>query len=125
MQRLFKPALFCLCAVPALALVYGLLTSNLGPNPVETITHETGEWSLRLLLVTLAVTPIRKLSGWAGVMRVRRMLGLYAFFYACMHLLTYLVLDAEFDLAYIVDRQRKKTFSKADQQATNDGQCQG
>lgn len=109
-KPLLKPGLFCLCALPAVSLVVGLFTSNLGPNPVETITHETGEWALRLLLVTLAVTPLRKLTGRAGVMRFRRMLGLYAFFYASAHLLTYLVLDAEFDPGYILEDIVERTY---------------
>ena len=110
MQRLLKPLLFVLLAMPAAALVYGLFSATLGPNPVETITHSTGEWALRMLLVTLAVTPIRKLTGASWVMRVRRMLGLYAFFYACLHVLTYLVLDAEFSLAYVVEDVVKRAY---------------
>jgi len=108
-----KPAVFALCALPACWLVYAAFTGGLGPNPVETITHFTGDWALRLLLVTLAVTPLRKLTGNGAVMRVRRMLGLYAFFYVCVHLLTYVWLDAFFSLAYIWDDIAKRLYITA------------
>jgi len=69
----------------------------LGANPVETITHSTGQWSLRLLLLTLAITPLRQLTGWNALQRGRRMLGLFAFFYTCLHVLTFLVFDHFFN----------------------------
>ncbi len=112
-MRVAKPALFVLCAVPAGWLAYAAATGGLGPNPVETITHFTGEWTLRLLLATLAVTPLRKLTGNGSVMRVRRMLGLYAFFYLCLHVLTYVVLDAFFSLAYIWEDIAKRLYITA------------
>lgn len=109
-----KPVVFVLCAAPALALVWGgFIGNDLGPNPVETITHSTGEWALRLLLATLAVTPLRKISGNGAVMRLRRMLGLYTFFYVCLHLLTYVWLDAFFSLAYIWDDIAKRLYITA------------
>jgi sulfoxide reductase heme-binding subunit YedZ len=80
---------------------------------VETITHSTGDWALRLLLATLAVTPLRKITGDASLMRLRRMLGLYAFFYVCLHLLTYVWLDAFFSLAYIWDDIAKRLYITA------------
>lgn len=101
--RAIKPALFLAALVPLALLVEGLFTDGLGANPVETITHETGTWALRLLLVTLAVTPVRRLTGWNTLVRYRRMLGLFCFFYACLHFTTYLWLDQYFDLAAIVD----------------------
>ena len=109
-----KPVVFVLCAVPALALAWGgFVSGDLGPNPVETITHSTGEWALRLLLATLAVTPLRKISGNGTVMRFRRMLGLYTFFYVCLHLLTYVWLDAFFSLDYIWDDIAKRLYITA------------
>ena len=109
-----KPTLFILCALPALSLLWrGLVSGELGPNPVETITHSTGDWALRLLLVTLMVTPLRRLTGMATVMRFRRMLGLFAFFYVCAHLLTYVWLDAFFSLAYIWDDIAKRLYITA------------
>jgi len=93
---LFKPAVFVLCLVPLIVLVIEAFAGDLGANPIETITHATGEWTLRLLLVTLAVTPLRRLSGWAWPLRLRRMLGLFTFFYALLHLLTYVWFDKFF-----------------------------
>ena len=101
--RVLKPAVFALCLLPFAQLAWGAFTDGLGANPVETITHATGDWALRLLLVTLAVTPLRKLTGLHLLMRVRRMLGLFSFFYALLHFTTYAVLDASLDPAYILE----------------------
>jgi sulfoxide reductase heme-binding subunit YedZ len=109
-QRIAKPLLFVVCAVPFLRLAYHAFTDALGANPVEAITLETGQWALRMLLVTLAITPLRKLSGANALVRVRRMLGLFAYFYACLHLLTYVWLDAFFSLAYIWDDIAKRLY---------------
>ncbi len=95
--RLVKPAVFAACLLPVVLLIWRTLDGSIGPNPVEGITHATGDWALRLLLVTLAVTPLRRLSGWAPLVRLRRMLGLFAFFYAVLHFITYLWLDQFFD----------------------------
>jgi sulfoxide reductase heme-binding subunit YedZ len=76
---------------------------GLGAEPVEEITHRTGWWALTLLLVTLAVTPLRRLTGWNRVIQLRRMLGLFAFLYATLHVLTYFGLDQLFDLRYIAE----------------------
>ncbi len=78
-------------------LVFNALTHNLTANPIKEITHFTGEWALNFLLLTLAITPLRKLTGLNALIAYRRMLGLYAFFYACLHFATYLVLDQFFD----------------------------
>lgn len=88
-----------LCLVPLLGLVSGALSDQLGANPVEKVTHVTGDWALRLLLVTLAITPLRKLMGWRRIALYRRTLGLAAFGYAFLHLLTYL----SFDLGFAFD----------------------
>lgn len=92
-----KGALFLICLIPFTVLVYNGLTDNLGAEPIKKITHFTGDWTLYLLLTTLAVTPLRRISGWNELVRYRRMLGLFAFFYACLHFLTYFVLDQFFD----------------------------
>jgi len=76
---------------------------GLGANPIEFITHETGTWALRLLLLTLLVSPLRRLTGWSAVMRLRRMLGLFAFFYACLHLSIWIGLDLFFDWTLVWD----------------------
>jgi sulfoxide reductase heme-binding subunit YedZ len=93
---LIKLLLFLLCLLPLAWLAYGAFSGNLGANPIETITRSLGDWALRLLLLTLTITPLRKISGWGWPLRLRRMLGLYAFFYASLHLGSYIVLDQFF-----------------------------
>ena len=88
---------FTLCLLPLALIVYDGFTGGLGVNPIEAVTHRTGDWTLRLLLVTLTMTPLRRWFDWRWPLRIRRMLGLFAFFYACLHLLTYLWLDQFFD----------------------------
>jgi methionine sulfoxide reductase heme-binding subunit len=89
--RVAKPFVFLLCLVPFLLLIWGALTANLGANPVETITHTTGDWILRFLLITLSITPLRLLTGWNWLIRFRRMTGLFAFFYSILHFAIYWV----------------------------------
>jgi sulfoxide reductase heme-binding subunit YedZ len=96
LRLVVKPAVFAASLVPLGILVRGAFTGGLGANPIETVTHTTGDWTLRFLLLTLAVTPLRALTGWNALVRFRRMLGLFAFFYGVLHLLTYLVLDKFF-----------------------------
>lgn len=93
---LLKPLLFFAALTPALWLAAAALTDSLGANPVEAITRTLGDWAIRFLLLTLAVTPLRRLTGWHWVLGYRRMLGLYSFFYASLHLLSYIVLDQFF-----------------------------
>ena len=83
---LFKAFLFALCLVPAAWLGWRFLNDDLGANPIEALIRGLGDWGLRFLLVTLAVTPLRRLFGWHWVLRLRRMLGLFAFAYVFMHL---------------------------------------
>ena len=92
-----KNFLFVLCLVPFVILIVNAVTDNLGTNPIEEIRLFTGDWTLYFILITLAVTPLRKLSGRNELIRYRRMLGLYAFFYANLHFLSYLILDQFFD----------------------------
>ena len=107
---IIKPFLFMVCLVPFIALVIGAVNNTLGANPVEIMTHETGEWTLRLLLVTLAITPLRRLSGKSWLIKLRRMLGLYTFFYACLHFITYIWLDQYFDWMEIIRDIPKRPF---------------
>lgn len=100
-MRFHKPLVFVLCLLPLAWGLWDAWQGMLGANPIEEVTHRTGDWTLRLLLITLAVTPLRQWLGWAWALRLRRMLGLYAFFYALLHFLTYLVLDQFFDWAEI------------------------
>ena len=98
-----KPVLFFVCLIPLAALVWRGFEGNLGANPVETITHETGEWALRFLLITLAITPIRNWIGDGTIVRFRRMLGLYVFFYALCHFLIWFIADHSLDFADMFD----------------------
>jgi len=108
--RLAKPLVFALCLVPLALLVQGGLTDGLGANPTEAITHTTGDWTLRLLLVTLAMTPLKRLVGRPWPIRFRRMLGLFAFFYACLHLITYAWIDQGLDWQGIVEDVVKRPY---------------
>ena len=91
-----KIVIFVAALVPAGLLVRGTLTGTLGVNPAETIQLETGRWALKFLLLSLAVTPVRRITGWNIVIQYRRMLGLFAFFYATLHLLSYWSFDLGF-----------------------------
>ena len=91
-------------------LVWDGYHDALGANPVEKITHQTGDWSLRFLLITLSVTPLRILFDWQVLMRLRRMLGLFTFFYVCLHFATYLVFDHFFDVGEIVKDIIKRPY---------------
>jgi sulfoxide reductase heme-binding subunit YedZ len=93
-----KPAVFLLCLSPLLVLGWEALHDQLTANPIEFITHATGDWTLRFLVITLCVTPFRKILRLPELIRFRRMLGLFAFFYACLHFTTYIWLDKFFDL---------------------------
>jgi sulfoxide reductase heme-binding subunit YedZ len=108
-----KIAVFLACLVPSAQLTYNAFTDNLGANPIEAITRFTGSWALILLLVTLSVTPLRKISGWNQLIKLRRMLGLFAFFYAVLHFTTYMVLDHFFDFQAIAKDIIKRPYVTA------------
>ena len=107
-----KVAVFGLALVPLGRLVTGafLYPEWLGANPAEFITRATGDWALRMLLITLAVTPLRRLSGWNWLLRLRRMLGLFAFFYAAVHFSSYISFDHVFDAGAILKDIVKRPF---------------
>ncbi len=109
---IWKPVVFLLCLVPAVLVVTDAfeITGRLGANPVEEIQDRFGYWALRFILITLAVTPLRRLLGWNWLPRFRRMLGLFTFFYAFTHFLTWLVLDRELRLADIVEDITERPF---------------
>lgn len=109
-QRTLKPTVFLACLIPFSQLAYLAYTGNLGTNPIEFITHFTGDWTLMFLLASLSVTPLRKISGWNGLIKFRRMLGLFAFFYAVLHFATYMVLDHFFDFQAIVKDVIKRPY---------------
>lgn len=98
MLLLPKSLVFLAALAPAAWLVYGAFADALGANPIDAITDETGTWTLRFLVLTLLVTPLRRWTGWNALIRFRRMLGLFAFFYGTLHFLTYIWLDQFFDL---------------------------
>ncbi len=106
----FKAIVFLLALLPLVKLIVGAFQNNLGANPIEKITHTTGFWTLTFLLITLSATPLRQLSGWSWPIQLRRMLGLFAFFYACLHFLTYLVLDQFFDWPAIAQDIGKRPY---------------
>ncbi len=99
-----KAFLFVLALLPLAYLVAGafLFPQWLGVNPAETITRSLGDWTLRLLLLTLCVTPLRRMTGWSWLLRLRRMLGLYTFFYALLHMAAYVSFDHVFDIVEIL-----------------------
>lgn len=96
-----KVVLFLICLYPLAAMVWGFFSGQLGANPIEAVTRNSGLWGLRFLLITLCVTPLRWLTGVNQLIRFRRMLGLFAFFYASVHMLLYLGLDQFFDWSEI------------------------
>lgn len=105
-----KATLFLMCLLPAARLLVGAFSDGLGPNPLEHITRNTGTWTFNFLLITLTVTPARKLLGWPWLIRVRRMLGLFCFFYACLHFTTFVWFDHFFDWSEIVRDVAKRPF---------------
>ena len=107
---LAKPLLFVLALLPLASLVWGALANTLGANPAETLIRSTGSWTLRLLCLTLAVTPLRQATGWHALLRFRRMLGLFTFFYGVLHFLCFAWLDMGFDVGAIVRDISKRPF---------------
>ena len=108
-----KPAVFLAALIPFGLLLQRLQTGNLGADPLKEITNETGLWTLRLLCITLTVTPVRRLTGWNPVVRFRRMLGLFAFFYGTVHFLIFIVADRLASLGFpsLVEWQTWKALS--------------
>ena len=111
--RALKAPVFLLCLGPAFVLTWKGFHHGLGANPIDVITRTTGRWTLTFLLITLSVTPVRKLSGLAWLIRFRRMLGLFAFFYGSLHLMTYVWLDKFFDVHAMLHDIAKRRFITA------------
>ena len=105
-----KPVVFLLALLPFFSFIYGGFTDDLGVNPVETLTHESGQWALRFLLISLAMTPLRRITKINWLIKLRRMLGLFAFFYAVLHFITYIWLDQFFDWSEILIDIPKRPF---------------
>src|SRR6478609_5692978 len=113
MLRYLKPAIFLACLAPLARLVWRGLHADLGANPIEAITHGTGDWTLTFLLITLSITPLRKLTRQYWIIGLRRMLGLFAFFYGCLHLMTYVWLDKFFNVHEMLHDIAKRKFITA------------
>jgi methionine sulfoxide reductase heme-binding subunit len=112
-SRWTKAFLFLLCLAPLAFLLWGFFHNELSANPIEYITHKTGDWTLRLLLITLSVTPLRQILNLPKLARFRRMLGLFAFFYGCLHLTTWVWLDKFFDVQEMWKDVVKRRFITA------------
>jgi methionine sulfoxide reductase heme-binding subunit len=111
--RWSKVLVFLLCLAPLFQLAWRVWNQDVTANPTEFIQHFTGDWAIRLIVATLAVTPLRKLLGVPGLIRFRRMIGLFAFFYACLHFLTYLWLDKLFDFSAMLKDVGRRPFITA------------
>ena len=109
-KRVAKALVFVIALLPAAMLVRGVLGDSLGVNPAETIQLQTGRWALKFLLVSLAITPLRRITGWNVVIQYRRMLGLFAFFYASLHFLSYWAFDLGFAFAAMIGDVLKRPF---------------
>ena len=109
-SRWIKPLVFLLALAPAGLLVRAFFTDSLGFNPAETIQLQTGRWALKFLLISLAVTPVRRLTGWNVVIQFRRMLGLFAFFYAALHFTAYWAFDLTFAFGTMITDVLKRPF---------------
>lgn len=101
-QRYIKPVGFLLGTFPLLGWIIQALTNQLSADPIQQLLQETGLWTLRLLLITLAITPLKKLISWPALANLRRMLGLFSFFYACLHVLLYLIFDQSLEITAIL-----------------------
>jgi len=108
-----KPAVFIVCLIPITLLVLALVNGQLGANPLEEIRNTTGVWTLRFLIATLTITPLRRITGWHGLIRFRRMIGLFTFFYAMLHFVTYVWFDQFFAIDEMIKDLTKRRFIMA------------
>ena len=108
--KILKAAIFLAALVPAAALVVGFYQNDLTANPVEYITHQTGTWALAFLVMSLTITPLRRFTGWNPLIRLRRMLGLFAFFYAALHMLTWVWLLNLLELPLMIEDVIERPF---------------
>ncbi len=113
MRKAAKPLVFVLALTPLAWLVFIVLTGRTSANPAEDILLTTGGWALKFLLITLAITPVRRLTGWNAIIQYRRMFGLLAFFYASVHLLSYIAFDRFFEFAEVLTDIAKRPFITA------------
>lgn len=107
---ILKRVIFVAALIPAATLIVDAFRGTLTANPIDYITDRTGDWALRFLMITLCVTPLRRITGWNPIIKLRRMLGLFSFFYATLHFLTWSVLDWFFDVRSMADDIVKRPF---------------
>jgi sulfoxide reductase heme-binding subunit YedZ len=107
---ILRVAAFAAALIPAAALVYRFYTNDLTANPGDYITDQTGSWALAMLVISLTVTPLRRLTGWNEIVKLRRMLGLFAFFYATLHMLTWVVFVHYFDTHFMIEDVVERPF---------------
>ena len=105
-----KVCVWILCLIPFVRLLAGAITGQLGTNPIELITRSTGTWTLVFLCCTLAVSPVRQITGWVWLAKLRRLLGLFTYFYVCLHLTTWIWFDQWFDLSDMIRDVIKRPF---------------
>ena len=110
MKSYFKPCIFILSIIPFLIITYKIFLNKLGPEPVKEITHFTGEWTLIFICLTLSMSPLKRFTNFTFWIKIRRMLGLFVFFYATLHMLTYVIVDYRFDWNQILDDVVKKKY---------------
>ena len=110
MKRYFKPSIFFFSLIPFIIIVYKILFNELGPEPVKEITHHTGEWTLIFIVLTLTMTPLKIITNLSIWISFRRMLGLFVFFYATLHMLTYVIIDYRLDFDSIFKDILTKKF---------------
>ena len=110
MKKYLKFSVFILSSIPFLVIFYKIIFNKLGPEPVKEITHFTGEWTLIFICLTLSMSPLKRFTNWNKWVSFRRMLGLFVFFYATLHLLTYIGLDYRFDWSPILNDVVKKKY---------------
>src|SRR2546430_9851665 len=111
--RILKASVFLACLIPMALLMWATFTNQLSANPLQDIRDTTGIWTLRFLLLTLVITPLRRITGWHSLIRFRRMLGLFAFFHACLHFITYVWLDQFFVFSEMVNDLTRRPFIMA------------
>ena len=112
-RRVFKPVVFLACLAPLSLLLYDFYRDELGANPVETITNTTGIWTLRFIVITIAITPLRWVTGLNQLINYRRAVGLFAFFYGSLHFLTYFILDHQLQFEGLWDDVVKRPYITA------------
>ena len=110
LHPLAKPLFFILCLSPLLGIILNAIWGDLGANPVETVTHQTGDWTLRLLILTLLITPLRRWTGYSALLRFRRMSGLFVYFYASCHFLIWFLADHSLNVSSMIEDIIKRPY---------------